>query len=276
MIFSDIEKAKEILLDIGYYRLGFYWFPYEKTYPSKHNRTHFFTPQTLFDDIITLYYFDQDLRNTLAPYLYRIEINFRTYIIYTVSNYYKNNPVWFADHRVVSNNFISHLANTCYNTINKNEAIKEHHKKHLNDKYAPAWKTIEYMTFGDIIYLYQCLKDKSVKQLICKHYNINNIDVFENYMSTLRVLRNLCAHGHNIYDLKLRKRIKKGPIKSLNGSMYNNLSGVLSILFYILNTISSNRTQELKYKLKLLVNQNNVKNIESSIVGLKTYLNNAD
>lgn len=32
---SDEDKAKEILSDIGYYRLGFYWFPYEKGYPKK-------------------------------------------------------------------------------------------------------------------------------------------------------------------------------------------------------------------------------------------------
>ena len=35
MTIEDEEKAKEILLDIGYYRLGFYWFPFEKTYPQK-------------------------------------------------------------------------------------------------------------------------------------------------------------------------------------------------------------------------------------------------
>lgn len=29
MIFDNEEKAKEILLDVGYYRLGFYSFPYE-------------------------------------------------------------------------------------------------------------------------------------------------------------------------------------------------------------------------------------------------------
>ena len=27
MIINDIEKAKEVLLDVGYYRLGFYCFP---------------------------------------------------------------------------------------------------------------------------------------------------------------------------------------------------------------------------------------------------------
>ncbi|WP_420537230.1 hypothetical protein [Hoylesella shahii] len=44
MDISDEKKAKENLLDIGYYRLGFYWFPFEKSYPRKSNRTHKFTP----------------------------------------------------------------------------------------------------------------------------------------------------------------------------------------------------------------------------------------
>ena len=33
MKLGDKDKAKENLLDIGYYRLGFYWFPFEKSYP---------------------------------------------------------------------------------------------------------------------------------------------------------------------------------------------------------------------------------------------------
>ncbi|WP_188347421.1 hypothetical protein [Sphingobacterium cavernae] len=30
MIIEDVDKCKEILSDIGYYRLGFYWFHYEQ------------------------------------------------------------------------------------------------------------------------------------------------------------------------------------------------------------------------------------------------------
>lgn len=29
MVIDNVEKAKENLLDIGYFRLGFYWFPFE-------------------------------------------------------------------------------------------------------------------------------------------------------------------------------------------------------------------------------------------------------
>ena len=58
MKIDDKEKAKENLLDIGYYRLGFYWFPFEKTYPRKSNRNHEFNDGIDLDYAIKLYYFD--------------------------------------------------------------------------------------------------------------------------------------------------------------------------------------------------------------------------
>ena len=39
VIIKDEEKAKEYLSDIGYYRLGFYSFPFELTYPFLDSRT---------------------------------------------------------------------------------------------------------------------------------------------------------------------------------------------------------------------------------------------
>jgi abortive infection bacteriophage resistance protein len=47
------------LLDIGYYRLGFYWHPFEI------NASHQFQEGTLFSNAVTLYYLDVDLRNLL-------------------------------------------------------------------------------------------------------------------------------------------------------------------------------------------------------------------
>ncbi len=83
LIDCEKEKIKEILLDIGYYRLGFYWNPFEK------NRNHDFKEGTKFSDAVTLYYLDVDLRNILLKCLNRIEINFRTKVVYYVSNAHK-------------------------------------------------------------------------------------------------------------------------------------------------------------------------------------------
>lgn len=69
IVISNDEKAQEVLLDIGYFRLGFYCFPFEKEYPKRKNRTHFYIENTEFDDIVKLYYFDYDLRNILKTHL---------------------------------------------------------------------------------------------------------------------------------------------------------------------------------------------------------------
>lgn len=72
MVITDVEKAKEVLFDVGYFRMGFYWFPFEITYPNKHHRTHEFKKGANFDDAVKLYYFDFNLRNILLKPLSRI------------------------------------------------------------------------------------------------------------------------------------------------------------------------------------------------------------
>ena len=50
-IIEDEDKAKEYLLDIGYYRLGFYLHPFEITYPAlKSRRRHDLKPNTKIED----------------------------------------------------------------------------------------------------------------------------------------------------------------------------------------------------------------------------------
>ena len=76
LIISDDEKAKEVLLDIGYYRFGSYLFPFELTYPSKTNRTHKLKNPTFFEDALDLYYFDSDLRLLLLNDISGFDMNF--------------------------------------------------------------------------------------------------------------------------------------------------------------------------------------------------------
>lgn len=106
MCIDNEEKAAENLSDIGYYRLGFYWFPFEKTYPRKERRDHVFKEGTNFDHSIKLYYFDFDLRNLFLRYISRIEINFRTTLIYMISNRYKDDMFWYINPKVLKKVFI--------------------------------------------------------------------------------------------------------------------------------------------------------------------------
>ena len=141
LVINDEEKAKEVLLDIGYYRFGAYLFPFEKKYPSKKNRDHLYKDGTDFYDALDLYYFDCDLRRLLMKYLTRIEVNIRTYITYHVSNLYKTKPCWFISHSVMKPSYVNSFYATVYSTkaFQDNPTIIEHHKKYPMDRYAPAW-----------------------------------------------------------------------------------------------------------------------------------------
>ena len=96
LIINDDEKAKEILLDIGYYRLGFYWFYFQD------EESHNFEEDIDLDEIVELYYFDFDIKMLLLRYIYRIEVHFRTQLVYHVSNYYKSNNCWYSDPKIVN------------------------------------------------------------------------------------------------------------------------------------------------------------------------------
>ena len=78
MTFDNEEKAKEILLDVGYYRLGFYSFPYEIKFPCLEHRDHKLKPGTTFKSVYDLYEFDTRLRRILHNALDLNEVKIRT------------------------------------------------------------------------------------------------------------------------------------------------------------------------------------------------------
>lgn len=251
---EDEIKAKENLMDIGFYRLGFYFFPFEKTFPKLDDRDHQIKAGTRFQDIVSLYYFDYDLRNILQNYLNRIEVNLRTYIVYTVSNYYKTSPTWFVDPNIVNKSYADTFEEKIYKTIRENPVIKRHHKKYINDRFAPAWKTVEFMTLGNICSLYLNLKNRNVQYMIAAHYGCG-IGVFINYIETIRIIRNSCAHGSCLYNLSLAKAIKSGPAGPAIGDQRHNICGAINVISYIVGKISQNRQRDMKEAIDKLLNK---------------------
>jgi len=249
----DDNKAKEILSDIGYFRLGFSCFPFETTYPNRNNRTHQYKQGTKFSDVVALYYFDMDLRNILSKYINRIEINFRTNIIYRVSNQYVDCNTWFVSHTVMDKKFIDKFDDKFYtDKFKKNPIIKNHHKKYLNDKYAPAWKTLEFFTFGTMVHLYKNLKSTQLRQNIALQYNIRNEKILENYFDRIVEIRNLCAHGNALFDHTLTQRLANGPALKITKNNSFRLCAAIKVILYILKNISINRANEMENEINQL------------------------
>lgn len=249
---SDIEKAKEILLDVGYYRLGFYLFPFEKSYPDLRDRTHEYIEGASFEDAVNLYYFDFDLRLLLMRYLNRIEIAFRTSLIYNLSNKYNTTPIWFVSPSVVSRSYARDFERKVYTAdFKRNPVIHRHHQRNPNDRFAPSWKTLEFMTFGAVMKLYEQLKEREDKIFIAHKFGIRQVVTFESYMHTIRQVRNACAHGLLLYDLRLPQAIRRGPA-AYNSSERNNIIGAIRVISNIMGTISANRADDMSKQIKSL------------------------
>lgn len=251
MTINDKEKAKECLLDIGYFRLGFYWFPFEESYPRKINRTHKFKEGTRFDHALQLYYFDCDLRNIFLKYINRIEINFRTKLIYYASNRYKQDPFWYQDSKYVNKAFLEgDVMAKAMKDASKEDVIIHDMKTHKRNV-SPAWKAMEFFSFGATISLYDNLTEGPLKCKISNLYGIPSPNNFLSYIDTVRKLRNYCAHGKVLFDKNLPEAISNGPLGYL-GNSKNQLFGAYRVLGYLLGFVSQNRAQDMRQEVKSL------------------------
>lgn len=244
------DKIKEILLDIGYYRLGFYWYPFEI------DKDHNFKEDTKFSTVIDLYYLDVDLRYLLIKYINRLELNFRTNLIYWVSMHYNSNSIWYTDSTIMSADYLKDIrAHYNNNFKKKNIQISKHHSKYPDEKYAPCWKTFEYYTFGSIVKVYEHIIDQNVRKKVSAQYSIENPNKLQNFLDTLVFVRNSCAHSGVIFDLHIDEGISGIPRVRFNNDYGHSLDSAIKALLYLIENISSNSKNELEEKLIELFNK---------------------
>lgn len=258
MDIGDEAKAKSILMDIGYYRLGFYAFPFEKTYPEKGNkRKHRFREGTRMSDVVDLYYFDFELRSRLFSAITRIEVNFRTKLIYELSIANKNDNTWFVNPYILKDDYVNNFYRRSYKDIYKQQDVikgdisKNYPQFDPKDKsstipYAPAWKTLEFITFGNSIRLYEAILDERISRKIANQYGISNIKELIFCLRAMRDLRNACAHGLAIYDMRLRYRAVLGTVLNKHKGPVVHIGNMIEIAVYLLGQISPRRSKELR------------------------------
>lgn len=268
MLIADEMKANEVLMDIGYYRLGFYWYPFEIQPEKGLPREHQFMPDTRFEDAVKLYYFDRDFRNIVVNVTNRIEVNFRTSLIYHGSIYYREDPTWFVNPEFVSEAFLKKFADI-YNDVRRNEVIMNHHKKYPADQFAPAWKTLEFLAQGQANILFDNLKSEELKEIVVNQYNMRP-RIFSRYINVVRIVRNRCAHGHYLYNFRPAQSIPNSSFLNLEGHN-NDVVGCLIVIDHLLRSVSKNRSMDFWHEVRDLVEKPKNASILPQIQHLKAF-----
>jgi abortive infection bacteriophage resistance protein len=75
------------------------------------NTTDIFKDDIKISNIVDLYYLDANLKYILLKYINRIELNFRTKLIYFVSMKFKKDPIWFVNNSIMEQDFIDNFEN---------------------------------------------------------------------------------------------------------------------------------------------------------------------
>ncbi len=149
----DEDRARHYLSNISYYRFSAYTRPFYIPNETDHR----FLPETTFDDILTLYIFDRELRLLLLDAIERIEVSLRAQMTNLLAERY--GPHGYLDVTVFSDDFDhQRLLQTLSRECSGREVevfINHYRKKYLNaPEHPPVWMSMELLTFSTVSILF--------------------------------------------------------------------------------------------------------------------------
>lgn len=227
LIIDDESLAEGYLSNISYYRLRAYTFPFQNNVDKEADHK-FIRKSIRFKDIIDLYCFDRRLRCLIFNALEKIEVAVRTKIIQIYSestddsHWYEdevlfNDDIYYLRKRNEETGLIETIKEYKYNILEEeilrevdrsNEDFIEHYKStYFTPKTPPAWMALEVISFGTLSRLYELLLKDDNKKDVAKQFGLKKIDIMENWLHALSILRNCCAHHSRIWNRRFTVRI---------------------------------------------------------------------
>jgi len=225
LIICNDQLALRCMAYVGHFRLKGYWFHLQD--PS----TKQFLPGTRFEEIYEHYECDREIRAVVMESAERLEVAVRSVICNFLS--LKYSPHWFLDSRIFAPRGRSGVGQV----LSKIEAeieragsrryIQAYYRRYDDPYLPPSWAMSECVTLGTWSKIFAMLRDPADRRVIASKFGIKQVEVFESWLHTLTVLRNMAAHhdrfinvriGVSPTNLKL-KRIKFVDNKSVYASL---------------------------------------------------------
>lgn len=273
----DQLRAQSYLSHISYYRLSAYCIPF-RSVKDKFNKN------ITFDDVLSLYMFDRELRLLILDAIERIEIGLRTQIIYQLAHKYGSH--WHDNNGLFVSPYVNKYGFTVDRFRNFQDFLHKEYTstdpevfiKHYFDNYdtpatPPSWMALELVTIGGLSRLFSNLVNDEDKKIISDNYKLPFF-VFESWFHAITHLRNLCAHHCRVWNREYRitpKLLLKPKYNWVDKSfdINNRTFFYLNVLKYFLNSINPNNT--FKTKLENLFGK--YPNVDIEYLGIPTDAN---
>lgn len=260
----DPQRAERKIAQIGYYRLSGYWYPAREFVtdnqqqvvlcpvtkkPLRQNR---FLANTSFQDAVSVYLFDKQLRQLMLDAIERIEIHLRSVIAHEVGYHDpmaytdvqfiqpKQAKPW-TDHKGNQRNTWAEWLLRQQGLVNRSqEDCIEWHRR--SNKAIPFWVAVEAWDFGTLSKYYEILNG-SFQNRIAGRLGITDTRVLTRWLREINTLRNRCAHHTRIWN-----QVSANPLTVLSNEPYfqnlaldqnalTRLYGLTSVIWFMLQRI---------------------------------------
>jgi abortive infection bacteriophage resistance protein len=254
LIISNDSFVLSKLQHINYYRLSAYFLPFQ--YSKNSENENIFLPNTSFENILSSYYFDTELRKIIFEAVESIEIYFRTQIAYFHS--LKYDAFGYLELKNFRENKADKFQELQDDILKEKTRSKEFFIKHFKKKYnsvdLPIWSVVEIISFGSLSKFFMILKEEEQNQVIQNIHGINKV-VFYKWFHALSGVRNICAHHSRLWNrtLGVSFEVPKGleSFENIKESK-NKVFFALSVIEYLLTCIGEDEI-DFKTKIKNLI-----------------------
>ena len=196
LIIDDEAAAQQALDTISYFRLADYWFHLEADH-----RTHAFLPDSHFDEVLSCYRFDKDLKALLFKAIQTIEVAVRSKVIKHIAP--SCGPFWFMDaEKAVNQHRFEQNLETIRKEVHRSREryIREHFRKYTEPDLPPVWKTLEVVSLGILSKLFNNFSESELKHKVARDFRLNHHRFLASWLESLTALRNHCAHHARVWN----------------------------------------------------------------------------
>jgi abortive infection bacteriophage resistance protein len=231
---SLISKLKSV----NYYRLSGYLYPFRRSDDT-------FVPDTSLETVWMRYTFDRYLRLLVMDAIERIEVAFRTQVIYHFAH--TCGPFAYLDMRnfpgLNEDKYGKWLEELRLEIIRSREPFIEHFRTKYGDFHSdpPVWMLAEVMSFGKILTMFRHVSVETQKK-IAFEYCVPD-EVMKSWFLSINTIRNICAHHGRLWNRELGMKPKMPnprkypdwhhPVEVGNRRVF----GILTIIWYLLQRI---------------------------------------
>lgn len=241
LIIDNEEYAIDILKRIGYFPLfGGYKHLFRIPLTKKYKEG------TSFDEIVSLYEFDANLRELFFKYLLQIERHIRSLMSYYFSEKYGESQAAYLkpdnfENTKRNQKTISRLLATLQYAVNTTDyAYINYYRTNYHN--IPLWVLSNVLTFGNLSKMYKVFP-QTLRSKLCKNFGYIGQRQMEQFLSVLTKFRNVCAHGERLFTYRTIDTISDLPLHekmsiSKHGIQYqygkNDLFAVVIAFRYLL------------------------------------------